>query len=80
MKIPTSVQAAFIIGYAAGVPKKTLSRKALNLLRVHLRTAHEILDGGAFNPLSVWDIEKYFKDLAFRLNKKVRNKRHGQIQ
>ena len=59
-----------IAGAREDFPKKTLSRKALNLLRVHWRTAKEILEGGAFNPLCVWDMEKYFKDLAFRLNKK----------
>lgn len=77
-KPPTEVQAAFIVGYGAGVPKKRLSRKAHAELSRNARIASQILTGGAYNPLEIWDMEKYYKDLVFRLYRKhVRDTRHG---
>ena len=60
MTITTEMKAAYIVGLYAGLNTSGNHKKIASTIKPFANTASEILDGGAFNPLSVWEMEAEF--------------------
>lgn len=55
--------ATWLLGFHHGMRGRTpgVMRKEREAYRIAVATAHQVLDGGAFNPLYLWDMQAIVK-------------------